>query len=504
MEQNQTEQKPPRILFSPSKLDPSIDLYPILKDGANINIIGEHIPGNLYAKDHSGKRKPTALYHRLYRHLKALEKKGILVKEKGTQDLGLGDRPSVWWRPSTQFVTGYLKPLNLISRAQNSNSMQMTPLDPEEKPNYNGPKWAQIPKRTNPKRVGAALRLMRIKTKEEHWLFVRQHTGKYDKYGHEIKILQPILVKMLKEPDTLYKKYLDEIDDKKIMLVPRGQKKRPDPEKIKFIPYRTRFNDPGRRRRNLDRYDFAWEIAEEDYSTGIYITLTTDPAMHENLWTANRHAGPAWNRYMSKIQKKYKIRPKFIKVVEFQENGLIHLHCVFFGLSRITNISTEWENTGQGRITKAIPIKLDENHLWQWAGKRPDDAREGESVSDYLKVYLKKSVFNPQDLFLYWTCNTKFFTCSRSFTKPTEQKPQGPPQWDYLGVTPGYDLPQWVTYISECPTPPPIPLEQIPQTWAKDNPYKKKPLFTTANKLINKPRPTGGDPAEGLNLADFM
>lgn len=496
---------PPKIIpFSYSDIDPPINLYPVIKDGANINILSEYIPGNFYAKNHQGKLRPTALYYRLYRYLNRLEKNGILTKEKGIQDAGLGDRPSLWWRPSLKFLTTDINPLNLIKRAQNSNQAQTRYLETDASPDYQGPKWMKIPKRSNPKRISAALRLMEIKTRMDHWLYIRKDSGKRKENGDKILILQPELVKRLQEPEKYYHNYLTEIATKNIMLVPRGEKEHPNPSTIKFIPYRTRFNDPGRRRRNLDNYDYAWSQAETDYSNGIYLTLTTDPAMHDNLWAANRHCSPAWNRYISKIQKQLKVRPKYIKVVEYQENGLIHLHCVFFGINRLHNISAEWENTGQGRITKAIPISLDENHSWQWSGKRPTDAKDDESVSDYLKKYLKKSVFNPEDLFLYWACNSKFFTCSQSFSPPASTEPTGPPQWDYLGTAPSVDLPQWVTYIATKPQPIEIGITDIPITWEIDNPYKSRKSGFKRITRPTIPRPTAGGPADRLNLADFM
>lgn len=506
---------PAPFLFSIPGAEP-INLYPILLSGANLNIIGEHLPGPLYAKDNRGVRTPTPLYYRLYRFLKRLEKAGLLTSEKGVQDLGLGDRPCLWYRPTLAGVMGVYKPLNLIERAQNSNSPQITPLKPEERPDYEGPKWMRIPKRTNPKRVGAALRLMRIKTRADHWLYVRQDTGRRNKDGHPIKVLQPELVEKLREPEELYHQYLTEIDGKQIMLVPRGEGSRPDPSRVKMIPYRTRFNDPGRRRRHLDRYDYAWAEAETEYQKGIYVTLTTDPAMHANLWAANRHCSPAWNRYLAYLAKKHGFRPKYIKVVEYQENGLIHLHCVFFGINRIDNISDDWQRSGQGRITKAIPVKLDDAGLWQWSGTRPEDAKQGESVTDYLKKYLKKSVFNPQDLFLYWAINTRFFSCSRVFSPPPAPQSSAPPQWDYVGVTPDGGIPDWLRYLSERRIPDPIEITAAPDTWWRDSPYMigRRPAFVPASTLPRSGPPPGSPPplaasggAErlpGLSLADFM
>lgn len=338
--------------------------------------------------------------------------------------------------------------------------------------------------------------------------------------------LQPALLAQLKKPEQLYHEYLQDIKNKTIMLVPRGEGKIPDPSRVKMIPYRTRFNDPGRRHRQLDRYEYAWSAAEEieGYTDGVYLTLTTDPNMHHNLWAANRHCSVAWNRYVSYLQKKFGFRPRFIRVNEFQENGLIHVHCVIFGISpdekELQNIlkyesRDDWARCGQGRVTKGIPIHIDDQGKWQWVGHRPDDSKPGESVPDYLKKYLKKAVFNPQDLYLYWAVNTRFFSCSRMFSPPAEPKRVGPPLWDYVGVTPDGAIPDWLRYLSErrIPNPIEIPRDVLPQTWHRDNPYLSLG-FVQASALLQggppPPPPPPLAPAPGgakrlrLNFADFM
>lgn len=494
----------------------AINIYPALRDGANLHIIAEHLPddaGPLYAKNHRGNLRPTALYFRLYRFLKKLEKHGFLTSEKGVQDAGLGDRPCLWWRP-TVLTTTIQGSDYLMKRAQNSNSPQNSPSEPGNRPEYTGPKWMRIPKRTNPKRVGAALRLMQIKTSgDSHWQFVRRDSGRRFKSGKPIMELQPALVAQLKKPEQLYQQYLHEIENKTIMFVPRGEGQTPDPSRVKMIPYRTRFNDPGRRRRQLDRYEYAWQAAEEieGYSTGVFLTLTTAPSMHHNLWAANRHCSPAWNRYMSYLQKKFGFRPKYIRVNEFQENGLIHVHCVIFGISpeekELLNIlkyesRDDWARCGQGRVTKAIPIQIDDQGKWQWTNRRPEDSKPGESVPDYLKKYLKKSVFNPQDLYMYWAVNTRFFSCSRVFSPQAPPKRTGPPLWEYVGISRDGTIPAWLDYLSRRTVPKPIeiPREVIPRTWRSDNPYLGRYGFVRASDLPRSgprspPRPTGPPPS---------
>ena len=109
-------------------------------------------------------------------------------------------------------------------------------------------------------------------------------------------------------------------------------------------------------------------------------------------------------------------RLKYIAAYEFQENGLIHLHVVFFGiryLASIDQISKDWQRCGQGRIVHAYGIHRDGDR-WLWNKEKPSDA-EGKTPADYLRKYLEKALYVNENFGLYWAMNKRFCTMSRLF-----------------------------------------------------------------------------------------
>ena len=197
---------------------------------------------------------------------------------------------------------------------------------------------------------------------------------------------------------------------------------------------RTRFTDKGRKVHNIKQFDRGWTRANLLYKRGVFTTLTTDISLHKSLWHANRHLSRAFDRYLSLlvsrksrlINKHYdtedeltgeKIkRLKYIAAYEFQENGLIHLHVVFFGiryLASIDQISKDWQRCGQGRIVHAYGIHRDSDR-WLWNKEKPSDA-EGKSPTDYLRKYLEKALYVNENFGLYWAMNKRFCTMSRLF-----------------------------------------------------------------------------------------
>lgn len=461
----------------------TLDLYPVIRDGANLNLIRARI------KHHTADdlTKYTAVYHRLRRFLIRLENEEYLVSAKGVQDLGLDEKPSVWWRPTQKALTclGQVQNSNLCKLPRDPNTLeddtlqrQMSrgtfrtryPHEEAEDPGQKIPKWVRFPKRTSLTRLKAASLLCQVRNDYlpdlGQRLFERIDTGRLNpKTGEPVRVVNPLLKAKLAEVRDYYNYYLEEIEDKQIVLVNKDAEC-PAAEDFKTIPYRTRFNDFSRSARALDRYEAAWAEAEKHHSSAVFVTLTTDPKMHATLWRANRHMGVAWNRYMSLLAKRARdgfvkdlrdtkakilkkdgytapeietllssdefqqyvdhelegksFRPKYIAVNEFMENGLLHLHIVMFGISWLAKkaqISEDWERCGQGKIVDAVAIRKNERTgIWEWSGHRPQDAKQGETPKDYLKKYLHKAIQDRRGFELYWAVNKKFFSCSRRFS----------------------------------------------------------------------------------------
>jgi hypothetical protein len=332
----------------------------------------------------------------------------------------------------------------LFSQVQNSNSVSKNAKLTSEK-------WKdrlyRIPSKCAKERVNTIKHLMSI---HDRRLFQRDLTcprckkpGTYQP-GKKIATCscgaswKPPLNQFLKnELQDLQSSFQDWHDNQlnKELLFDRG----PGTDLVR-LPCRTRFTDNGRKVHNIRQFDHGWTRANLLYKRGVFTTLTTDISLHKSLWHANRHLSRAFNRYLSLlvsrkkrlIDKHYdtedeltgeKIkRLKYIAAYEFQENGLIHLHVVFFGiryLASIDQISQDWQRCGQGRIVHAYGIYRDGDR-WMWTREKPSDA-EGKSPTDYLRKYLEKALYVTENFGLYWAMNKRFCTMSRIFgTKECE------------------------------------------------------------------------------------
>jgi len=260
-----------------------------------MRIIEEHLPpaaGPLYAKHHVRGRQTaggTALYYRLYRWLKNLESAGYLTSAKGIQDAGLGERPQLWWSATPQA-------LGLIRQVQSSNRIQSTFAHGVKNPSNHEnaedeiPKWLSVPQRCSSLRIDAIKTAMSIKTQADHYMFVRPDRKKEDLHPDLIAAEAPIR--------RAYESYIKKIDNQRILLVDPLQ-----PAEYLILPYRTRFNDRHRQLSALDTFEADFQAAEKFYDSAVFLTLTTAPAMHPNLWWANRHMSPAFNRYMALLTK---------------------------------------------------------------------------------------------------------------------------------------------------------------------------------------------------------
>lgn len=373
------------------------------------------------------------VYNVVYRRFKYLSRMGLFEMVKGRSGYIPYEKPGYYVRPTGQLFY-------LFSQVQNSNTAEKSANKPA------GQWWDRIyniPKRCSTDRVSAVKTLMAVQGRA---MFQRDTTcPKCKGSGHQVpgkKIAEcnkcgmtwrPPINPRLKNELNEVKYHFDEwetaIEDKEIFF-DRGPG-----TAIVRLPCRTRFTDKGRKVHNIKTYDRAWDRANMLYRRGVFVTLTTDPAMHKSLWHANRHLTRAFNRFISyflSLSRKNKkkgfdsekdehdiidngiSRLKYIAAYEFQENGLIHLHLCFFGiryLASIDNISDIWQRCGQGRIVHAYGIRRD-GDVWMWNKEKPGDA-DGRSPVDYLRKYLEKALYVNESFSLYWAVNKRFCTMSR-------------------------------------------------------------------------------------------
>lgn len=423
------------------------DIAPLLFEGANTIRIRDAV-----AKAYGIIEKTYgAIYHRVRRLLKRLEKEGIVYSARSLIAQGWGETPSVWWRLT-------IAATNLIKQVQNSNSVQMR----DGLTNLRGKwGWANFPNRANPERITACKLLRNIKPRRDHWLWQRE--SKTSPVRPELQKLQRCVAKP-------YNRYITYVKQTAIALCPREMADKLDESELQIIPYKTRFTAIDRQLNNLDRYSELWAESKEYYKEAVFLTLTTDPAQHDTLWHANRHFQVAWNRYLSLLTKRNKkaakkagtydseenYRPRYICVYEFQQNMLLHCHAIIFGIDKIDKdwqISEDWDRCGQGRITKQIPLVL-KNDQWGWKNGRPADAKADESPEKYLKKYLNKAIAGHQDFELYWAFNKRFMSSSRSLAPWSQPRAPPKPKPEPAGTLTDRETKEEIPYYDELPPKP--------------------------------------------------
>lgn len=257
-------------------------------------------------------------------------------------------------------------------------------------------------------------------------------------------------VKMLSEGkrehlDANFALYIEDIEDKEIVLKKKYEDSNEDD--IVLMQYRTRFNDEKRRDEQVQKYDAVWDRATQNYKVAVELMLTTDPSRFSSLWHANRHMSHAWNKFLSYLQSKFKFRPQYVAAFEFtKRTGLLHLHAVIFGIGWISKkdeITREWERCGQGSYTWIFKI-INDGGEWHWLRQKPRDARDMQP-KDYLKKYLKKSLYDDHANTMYWTFNKRFFTHSRALINACTIVKSRDAVYIFIGCWHMWDLPSWIT-----------------------------------------------------------
>lgn len=262
-----------------------------------------------------------------------------------------------------------------------------------------------------------------------------------------------------------FTEYIKIVEKLKIILKKRAQA---DPlifsagARYKILPYTTRFTDKKIPAKTLDKIDHAFAYMSKRYKKGVHLTLTTDPKRFYSLYAANRHFSIAFNRYLSYLSRKRGSRLPYISAYEFTKSGLLHAHVLFFGISYLDHkhaISEDWDRCGQGSITYIYAIR-NENGKWIYSRNQPKDLKKGDTAADYLKKYIKKSIYEPNQAMLYWTFNKRYFTCTRAALPTTTILTQIkgiPPIWEFYMAVSYLDMPDFIFHEVLPPPKPQTP-----------------------------------------------
>lgn len=305
----------------------------------------------------------------------------------------------LWIRSNPQAQPG--KALNLISDKQ----------PPKETKNASGEDCGlEGLRRAAPERWKAVQKTLRCKG----YGYTDEETGDFI-YTNSIK----------QECIQLFKDYISRIRQENIVI---AHSLNGDPvfSRDLDLPYKTRFTDPGRQAAIRNGFQWTWNNASNKHAQAVFLTLTASPHKCANLWETNRAMLKAWDNFRSFLDYKLPKKLTYICVREFQENGRLHFHIVFFGINWLLHekvIKYKWQQYGGGPIMDVCTIRQTAADGWQWSRRCPREAA-GQAPKSFLESYLEKSM-NPLSGVNYWLFNVQYWTASENIkiaTQPRQEK----------------------------------------------------------------------------------
>ena len=291
-------------------------------------------------------------------------------------------------------------PLDLILTKQNESNTKTDNGKPSKNLHLN---------RASPERFKAAHKLNRI----NKFGFYNRLSNKFEYTHLDIK----------NEIDELFHQYCNRVQHEKIVLSrsPSGSKTM---AKDEFLTYKTRFTSAVRQKENIENFRYAYSLASSRHIKGVFLTLTSNPK--GSLWEINQNTRKAWVTFRSKfLEKQLPAYADWIKVSEFQKNGMLHYHVLIFGINWLALkkvIQYAWVHAGGGPILDIHSIQNTKNG-WVWCRSKPSDAKH-DAPEGLLQKYLEKSMSKKSGA-LYWVMGIRTWTCSKSLRPP---KPSEAPQ----------------------------------------------------------------------------
>jgi hypothetical protein len=204
------------------------------------------------------------------------------------------------------------------------------------------------------------------------------------------------------------------------------------------------------------------------------VTLTPDPKRFESNAEILQSVQDNLSNFIEWLVHQLGTRPDYLKVLEFQQNGLPHYHVVLFGVRIVDNGESEtgkpliseqevreyWDETrGIGEQVKVQPIHTRSD---SWLLHKDKNSR-GKTVYQYLSDAMRglcqlaeTDVSELQDMVgsgdvslwrqvLYWAYEKQYLSYSNSLK---ESKDDGEltdiKQWDYVGTAEYKQIPTQV------------------------------------------------------------
>lgn len=195
-----------------------------------------------------------------------------------------------------------------------------------------------------------------------------------------------------------------------------------EPEIISIPAYMdNRFIDPQVQKKDIAKYNAAWQLASTRHERAVFFTVTIDPDDFTNLVDANTALPDRLEKLYRKLYNLPKTRNKTIErltVHEFHQNGLRHAHILLFGVGYLTWIPALKQickACGLRTSFDICMIKKDPiTNTWNCSEKNRRRLKFTSTNPNYLMEYLCKTVSNRINQKWHWLFQTPFFTTSKS------------------------------------------------------------------------------------------
>jgi hypothetical protein len=225
----------------------------------------------------------------------------------------------------------------------------------------------------------------------------------------------------------------------------------------------SRFKDRSEAKKSLTRLRIVLDKARELYNRGVMVTLTPDPKRFEGNAEILETVQDSLSNFVDSFAYRLGTRPDYVRVLEFQKNGLPHYHVVLFGVSTVEDDESEtgepmiaeaevreyWDDKkGVGEQVWIQPVSR-RNNSWllhdDKDGKRTLSYYLGEAMRELCR-FAESDVSDLQDMVesgdirlwrqvLYWAYEKQYLSCSNSL-KESKSESDSPDikQWDYVGT----------------------------------------------------------------------
>lgn len=238
-------------------------------------------------------------------------------------------------------------------------------------------------------------------------------------------------------------------------------------------PYTTRYNDRGEAADIQAGFRESLTAAAEGFDRGVMVSLTVDSKRFESNAEATEAAIDSVSKLIGREGYQQGSRPEYVRVNDFQRNGLIHFHICMFGVSVVgdaeagrptvseASIGEYWDTQrGIGSQIDVQPIH-ERNGEWilhnddggrqtvrLYLGKRIRELVEIASMTgDELKDEAEAGNARLWRHALFWATQRRYYTSSQSLKDNAGGEAEGDTsryRWVYVGTCRFDQIPQYV------------------------------------------------------------